>query len=288
MPLPLRPLGRTGLSVTPLALAHGAVRGHGPRGLSLAPEDVEAAFHEHGVTTFLVHPSLAPVVEGIRRLVRQGLREKLVLVGETGLPGGPFVRRTWEKTVRATGAETLDVYLLGWLRSRGALGWGNWSALESLKREGKVRAIGFSSHDRRLAAAVTREVRPDVLMLRYNAAHRGIEREVFDVLGDGRPGVLAYTATRWGFLLKPLPERGFPEPMSGGDCYRFVLSHPGVDAVLCAARTPAELREDVEAVLAGPLPTARLEECRRFGDAVHAAAKGGWRWMFREPSPARP
>ena len=26
---------------------------------------------------------------------------------------------------------------------------------------------------------------------------------------------------------------------------------------------------------------------RRFGDAVHAAAKGGWRWMFREPSPAR-
>ena len=75
--------------------------------------------------------------------------------------------------------------------------------------------------------------------------------------------------------------------MSGGECYRFVLSHPGVDAVLCAARTPAELREDVEAVLAGPLPLERLEECRRFGDAVHAAAKGGWRWMFREPEPAR-
>ena len=286
MPLSPRPLGRTGLSVTSLALAHGAIRGHGPRGLALTPEDVEAAYHEHGITTFLVHRSFAPVVEGIRRLARAGHRDRLVLVGETGLPGGPFVRRSWEQTVRAAGVDALDVLLLGWLRSRRALGLGSWAALERLKAEGKVRAIGFSSHDRRLAAAVTREIHPDVLMLRYNAAHRGIEREVFDVLGADRPGVLAYTATRWGFLLKPLPERGFPRAMSGGECYRFVLSHPAVDAVLCAARSPEELREDVEAVLAGPLDPGRLEACRRFGDEVHAAARGGWRWMFREvPGP---
>lgn len=197
------------------------------------------------------------------------------------------MRRSWEKVVRATGAGHLGVCLLGWLRSRSALGWGNGSTLEKLEAEGKVRAIGFSSHDRRLAASVTREIRPDVLMLRYNAAHRGIEREVFDVLGESRPGFLAYTATRWGHLLEPLPAHGFPKPMSGGDCYRFVLSHPGVDAVFCGARTVAELREDAEAVLAGPLPPERLDECRRFGDAVHAAAKGGSRFMFREASPAR-
>jgi len=286
MRLSPRPFGRTGLPVTPLVLAHGAIRGSASRGPALKPEDVERAFHEQGVTTFLVYWAWPAMVEGLRRLVRAGHRHELVLLTETGLPGGTFVRRSFEKTARAVGVDHVDVCILGWLRSRGGLGLGSWKALEKLKDEGKTRAIGFSSHDRLLATAVAREIRPDVLMLRYNAAHRGIERQVFDALGNDRPAILAYTATRWGFLLKPLPARGFPEAMRAGECYRFVLSHPAVDAVLCAARSPEELREDVEAVLAGPLDPGRLEACRRFGDEVHAAARGGWRWMFREaPGP---
>jgi hypothetical protein len=48
----------------------------------------------------------------------------------------------------------------------------------------------------------------------------------------------------------------------------------------CAARSAAELREDVAGALAGPLDPSRREEVCRFGDAVHAAARGGLRWMF--------
>jgi hypothetical protein len=69
--------------------------------------------------------------------------------------------------------------------------------------------------------------------------------------------------------------------MTAGECYRFALSNPAVDLVLCAARSPAELRQDVAEVREGPLDAARLEDVRRFGDAVHAAARGGRRWMFR-------
>jgi hypothetical protein len=118
-------------------------------------------------------------------------------------------------------------------------------------------------------------------MIRYNAAHRGAEREVFAAFGDDHPAIIAYTATLWGMLLQPLPEAGFSQGMTAPECYRFALSHPSVDAVLCAVRTPGEIREDIAGVLAGPLDPARHAEVCRFGDSVHTAARGGLRWMFR-------
>jgi len=99
-------------------------------------------------------------------------------------------------------------------------------------------------------------------------------------MGDRRPGIIAYTATRWSMLLKPLPERGFPQSMSAPECYRFVLGHPMVDTVWCAAHNLAQLREDIAGVLAGPLDPERLADVRRFGDAVHASARRGRRWMY--------
>ena len=82
-------------------------------------------------------------------------------------------------------------------------------------------------------------------------------------------------------LLQPLPQAGFQQGMTAPECYRFVLGHPAVDLVLCAARSGEELADDVAGVLEGPLDPARLEEVRRFGDAVHQNARGGHRWMFR-------
>jgi aryl-alcohol dehydrogenase-like predicted oxidoreductase len=254
-----------------------------PRATRLSADDVERAYYEHGINVFLYHWRLWPAMtEGLRRLIRDGHRNDLVLVAEVGLPGGLFIRRGWRRHARALDLDTVDVFLFGWLRARWYLRAGTWDAMRRLRDEGRVRAIGFSSHDRRLAASLVPEVKPDVLMIRYNAAHRGAEREVFDTLGERRPGVIAYTATRWGMLLEPHPEAGAAASMSPGECYRFALSHPAVDTVWCAARTPAELDEDVAAVRAGGLAPARLEEVRRFGDAVHAAARGGRRWMFAE------
>jgi aryl-alcohol dehydrogenase-like predicted oxidoreductase len=280
-----RPFGATGLQVTPLALAALGVRAYGPSGLRLLPNDVEVAYHEHGITTFVVHPWMPPLLEGVRRLVRAGHRDRLTLITGVGLPLGAWVCRHWQRLVRSLEVDVIDIYLYGWLRARWQLGLGTWRAMEALKRAGKVRAIGFSSHNRQLAVAVARERAADFLMVRYNAAHRGAEDEVFAAFGANRPAIIAYTATRWGLLLKPLPARGFPQAMTAGECYRFVLGHPAVDVVLCAARGRAELSEDIAAVLQGPLEPDRLEACRQFGDAVHAAAPGGYRWMFHEPRP---
>ena len=276
-----RPFGRTGLRVTPLTLGGSSVRAAGPRGLKLTADDVERAFHDHGINTFLFHWLLMPAMaEGLRRLIRAGHRDELVLVAEMGLPTGGFVRRGWERHARVLGVDVVDIYLLGWVQARWYVTGKTWVAMRRLKEEGKVRAIGFSCHNRKLAASLARELDVDALMIRYNAAHRGAEQDVFAALADRKPAIISYTATRWGMLLQPLPQAGFPQGMAAGDCYRFALSHPSVDTVFCAARTPAELAEDVSAALEGPLADTRLAEVRTFGDAVHAAARGGRRWMF--------
>jgi aryl-alcohol dehydrogenase-like predicted oxidoreductase len=276
-----RPLGRTGISVSPLVLAGGAIRGFNPKGPKLTPEDVERAYHEHGVNAFLVVPSMKAMAEGVRRLVKAGHRNDIVIVTEVSLPFGWWAERDFTRISRSLGVDTIDVFLLGWVRARWHMTGATWKTFVRLKDEGKVRAIGFSCHDRVLATRLAGEFPVDTLMIRYNAAHRGAEREVFAPLGETRPAILAYTATRWGMLLKPLPKAGFENPMTPGECYRFALSHPSVDAVMSAARSSTEIRENVAAVLQGQLPAARLEEVREFGDAVHANARGGFRFMFR-------
>ena len=113
-----RMLGRTGIPVSPLILSAGSVRAAGEAGLKLAADDVEPAFHEHGINTFLVTWQMKQVVEGVRRLIRAGHRDALTLITELGIPTGAFIRRGFEQNARALGVDTLDVVLLGWVQAR--------------------------------------------------------------------------------------------------------------------------------------------------------------------------
>src|SRR5262249_52798488 len=61
----------------------------------------------------------------------------------------------------------------------GALGY-----LRDAKREGTLRRIGVTSHQRPFAAQMCRSGLLDVLMIRYNAAHRGAESDIFPVTED--------------------------------------------------------------------------------------------------------
>ena len=134
-----------------------------------------------------------------------------------------------------------------------------------------MRAIGFSSHKRKLAAALAREFDPDVLMIRYSAAHRGAEEDVFPALprGDKRPGICAYTATRWATLLDPKrTPTGEPVPRAE-HCYRFCLSHPEVDMVLCGPANTQHVEEACTALAKGPLDEEELVWMRRVGDHVY-------------------
>ena len=60
-------------------------------------------------------------------------------------------------------------------------------AIEEARHDGVILAVGATSHQRRLPATIAQSGRLDMLMIRYNAAHRGAE-------GDGFP----VTMPLWG------------------------------------------------------------------------------------------
>lgn len=254
-----RPLGRSGVGVSRLTLA-------GSFGISA--EDTVRAFHELGVSTFFATMRTRGMNEGLRRLVADGHRDALTIIGGAQLPFGFSVPWAQRRLARELTLERIDVFLLFWVQAHWYVTGRTWSAMRRLKEDGLARAVGISCHDRPMARALIDELSLDVVMLRYNAAHRGIEREVFATLDPtDRPGIVAYTATRWGKLLKPFADL---PAMSAGECYQFALGHPMVDTVLSGARSFEELAQNVSAARAGPLAAPRLEEIKRFGDAIRA------------------
>jgi predicted aldo/keto reductase-like oxidoreductase len=115
------------------------------------------------------------------------------------------------------------------------------------QREGRIRMLGVTSHQRRLAAEMAESGLLDMLMIRYNAAHRGAESEVFPVTtARGLPTVV-YTCLRWGALLRPTPDDPPDFVVPGAPAwYRFALQHPAVTVALMAPENRSELDEDLQ------------------------------------------
>jgi predicted aldo/keto reductase-like oxidoreductase len=131
--------------------------------------------------------------------------------------------------------------------------------LRDAKRDGAVRRIGITSHQRTLAAQMAKSGLLDTLMIRYNAAHRGAERDVFPITQPLGLPVIAYTALRWGALLRTTPDdpAGFSVPRPP-DWHRFVLQQPAIAVTLSAPQTPAELEEKCHSGMSLSCPLTRL------------------------------
>lgn len=127
------------------------------------------------------------------------------------------------------------------------------------QRDGQVRLLGLTSHQRSLAAEAACSGLIDLLMIRYNASHRGAEQEIFPVTAARGLPVVVYTCLRWGALLQPTPEDppGFTVPRAPA-WYRFALQHPAVSVALMAPDNRVELEEDLT-VLQTPEPLTAAE-----------------------------
>ncbi|WNG46008.1 hypothetical protein F0U60_19240 [Archangium minus] len=255
-----RPLGQTGLNLSPLVLS-GA---HGLPARSLA----EA--HEAGVNAFFWEPRYAELT----RFLRSGRirRDGLVVVAGTYHSGAEAIRRDVRAALRLLRTDRLDVFLLFWVRSRERLDAENFEALEALRAEGKVRAFGFSTHHRDIALEALRQHPWPVVMTRHSAAHPGAEAAFFpEALARGT-GVLTFTATCYGRLLRPAPGEPPDLPLpSAVDCYRYSLSQPGVGACLTAPRNHRELRQNLEVLERPWMMPDVLAAMRTHGERVRAS-----------------
>jgi predicted aldo/keto reductase-like oxidoreductase len=223
---------------------------------------------DRGVNTFLWTARAGGLKNPLREALA-GRRDELALIGFAQIGWfGWGVRRGAEGLLRQLKVDYLDTYLLGWLGVGSSWSSATERELVHLRESGKVRSIGVSIHDRVRAGKLAAESPLDLLMVRYNAAHPGAEREIFPSKRDTTPSVLAYTATSWRKLLKR-PKGWSGQVMTAGDCYRFQLSNPNVDLALMAPATEAQMNENLDGLEKGPLTKDEDEWMRSFGRAVH-------------------
>ncbi len=255
-------LGRTGLKVGRLGIASG---------YGAPTAAIEEAF-ERGcnyVTWGTVIKGYKPEMrQALKNIVAKGQRDRLVLAAFTYAHSNFFTERMLRRGLKSAGLDHADVLILGYF-SRSVPRRLVEGALR-MKEKGLVRFIGLSSHNRKLLGELGRDGAFDVLHLRYNAAHRGAETEIFPLLSaDKRPGTVVFTATRWGQLLKPKKMPPGEKPPTAADCYRFVLSHPAVDVCMSGVKTIEQMRENLGLLDAGPMSEDELARMRRIGDHVH-------------------
>jgi len=229
-----------------------------------------------GVNLFFAYGIDTQVLKTIANLSAEQRDRVVIVTGGYNLfvNKKPNLRRVLHKRLKQLRTDYIDAFMwLGVMKPKDLNEW-TLEELHRLRDEGKVRAVGMSCHDRKLIGKLAAEGALDLFMVRYNAAHRGAEDEIFPYLQEHDPAVVGYTATRWSRLLRR--PKGWPKDgrvPTASECYRFVLSNPNVDCVLTAPMNKKQFDENMKSLEAGPLSDDDMAFMREFGDVVHGLKK---------------
>lgn len=270
-------LGASGLEVKKMGIGADA---------GLSAHALEWAF-ERGINFFYWGSRRRPgMKEAIRKLARKQ-REKMVIALQTYDYTGLALRRTFMQGLKALEIDYADVFILG--MRNGPVPRRILDKALALKEKGLAKHLCVSAHDR---SAYRRHLDAkifDLIMVRYNAAHRGAEEDVFPLLGrERRPGVICYNSTRWGHLFDPRwmpPGERLPSPT---DLYRYALSNPNVEMVLTAPENIEQLEENVKTLEMGPVSEEERTWLEKIGDHVHGLnPSANFDFLFQTRGPRR-
>jgi len=259
----------------PLACRFGlATRGN----TQLTPDDIELAIskginylnwcgHNDGLSNY------------INSLTKKK-RDKLIIAVQLDAANAKDVIEGlafFQDTLKTTRIDIVTLYYVEhqheWeqiIHSGGAL-----DALKSAKNKDKLRMIGLTTHQIPLAKMAVESDLLDIIMLRYNAAHLGVENEVFPLVKKKNIKIIAFTCLRWGELLKPTPNDPSDFCMlPAQDWYRFVLTNPIVSVALTAPNDINELKENLN-ILDNwvPLTPEKYITLKAHGDRVRSFKK---------------
>lgn len=252
----LRPLGSTGLQISPLGL--GTVkfgRNQGvkyPQSFAL-PSDQEALAlldlaWDLGINLLDTAPAYGESEERLGRLLRQCRRDWVIVtkVGEEfhdGVSSFNFsaaaARASVERSLRRLGVETLDAVLI---HSSGddlaILEQEVLPTLRHLQRAGLIRAVGMSS--KTVVGGLRAVECCDVVMVTYNLSQRE-ELPVIRAAHTAGKGVLIKKGLLSGhldLLIRADPVRASME---------LIYAEPGVSSIVVGTLNPAHLRANAAA-----------------------------------------
>jgi aryl-alcohol dehydrogenase-like predicted oxidoreductase len=298
-----RPLGRSGIEASAIGLGTWAIGGWMWGGTDEARSiaAIQAAIDE-GVSLIDTAPAYGQgTSEEIVGKALEGRRDKVVLATKCGLvchtqegnhffdyEGHPVHRylgrmsivHEVEQSLRRLRTDRIDHYITHWQDPTTPIDE-TMEALETLKRQGKIRSIGASNTSLEDTAAYVAAGQLDAVQEEYSMARRGIETTHLPLCAQHGVSVLSYSSLSLGLLSGRMsPERTFSGDDQRKDNPRFsqanrakvatlfeeiapvieahgatpaqiiiawTLQQPGITFSLCGARGPDQARENAAA-----------------------------------------
>lgn len=264
--LKTRPLGQTGLEITPIGL--GTVKlGRNQKvnypGTFTLPDDDQASrllaqARELGINLIDTAPAYGTSEERLGKLLAKERHHWVIStkVGEEfadGLSTFNFtpehLRFSIERSLRRLRSDYLDMVLV---HSDGndcdiIEGYGVFAELEELKRAGLIRAYGMST--KTLEGGLLTAQHADAVMVTYNLNQRD-EEAVIDKCYQLNKGVLIKKALASGHIHQAHSTRGdFVQ-----DSMDFIFAHPGVSSAIIGTINPQHLRDNLDKALTALAP----------------------------------
>ena len=279
--LPTTTLGRTGLQVT--RLGYGA--GHRKPMDDDQRKAILNAVLDSGIDYIDTADDYGNSEELIGRYLSHRSSEFHLATKCGGSPSGHVwtrvnCLRNMRESLQRLKTESVDVMQLHNPTVEECERGGLVDALQEMRAQGKVRWIGVSTRLPDLPAYLESGVF-DVFQIPYSAIERQHEDWITRVAeagagtvirggaGLGEPGLGYGSHDQW----RPFDEAKLDELREDGESrtafvLRFTLTHPHAHTIIVGTTNLDHLREDVQAVLRGPLPSDVYSEAKRRLDAV--------------------
>ncbi len=266
---PERPLGRTGLRLPRLSMGCGQVTDRGLIDAALDSGIVHfdtAAHYGNGTNERLLGRALADRPRGsfivATKIIPDGEDQRTGLFTERTTVG-PFLAK-FERSLQRLGLEFVDIlYLHQASRAEAARHEPLLRALEDVKKSGRARCIGVSTHQREpeVLRAAAESGRYDVVLTSYNfrQPHAAEMREAIALAASKGLGIIAMKAMAGVYW-----DAQRSLPIDAAAALRWVLADPNVDTCLAGFSTLEQIQVAVQ-VLDSPDMTDRDRSALRLG-----------------------
>ena len=184
--------------------------------------------YDAGINYFFFYNQSYPVLINELKPLLYDNRESIVVATGSESRNLKTLRAYLDQIRRQLEVDTVDVFYAEYVAPgddmETLLGTGGmFDEFHRWKAEGIIRYVGATTHNRPMAVELVESGRIDVLMHRYNMAHRGAEEQVLPAALNAGVPVVAFTCTRWGSLLTGHQDWEGPVP-TAANCYQYVLT----------------------------------------------------------------
>lgn len=201
----------------------------------------------------------------LRELFAAGERERVVLALQTVMRWRGATTNSLTRQLRRLKTEYADEVVLTMLRTEPPAQL--MDELHSLKERGLYRALGMTTHNRKLAGSLASRGMFDVFHIRYNFVHPGAEDDIFPYLSDHNPGIVVFSSSNRGRYRKLTYVDGTAVGMV--DVYRWAVSDPHVHVVVSSPGSVEKLRQNLKLLSLPLMSNGDRAEMRALGKAVH-------------------